>query len=146
MRRRWPGFVVAEETADKAVWFGSLVGIERPYRVMVEYGLPVGGASDQRFRGFPLVRVLSPSLVPRFDVPEEVPLPHVYFDEFDITLSPLCLFDPEAGEWSHNDLIAHTTIPWAADWLACYEGWLASGRWHGGGRHGRAQFSGELRS
>ncbi len=140
MRRRWPGFEIGEETGDKVIWFGSLVGIERPYRMMVEYGLPRGNAADERFRCFPLVRVLSPRLVPRFDVAEEAPLPHVYFDEHDITLSPLCLFDPEADEWSHNDLIAHTTIPWAADWLACYEGWLASGRWHGGGRHGRAQF------
>lgn len=139
MRRRWPGFDVAEDTLDKAIWFGSLIGIERPYRVMVEYRLPLG-FPDERFRSFPLVRVLSPRLVLRFDLDDEAPLPHVYFDECDITLSPLCLFDPEAGEWSHNDLIAHTTIPWAADWLACYEGWLASGRWHGGGRHGRPQF------
>jgi hypothetical protein len=28
----------------------------------------------------------------------------------------------------HDDLIALTTVPWAADWLACYEGWLATGR------------------
>jgi hypothetical protein len=139
MRHRWPDFEVAEEIPDKAVWFGPLVGIERPYRVMVEYGLPLSNSSE-RFRKFPLVRVLSPQLVPRFDVAEESPLPHVYFDEHDITLSPLCLFDPEAGEWSHHDLIAHTTIPWAADWLACYEGWLASGHWHGGGRHGCSEF------
>lgn len=144
MRRRWPSFQVAEQTSDKAVWFGSLVGIERPYRLMIEYGLPRGEASDERYRSFPLVRVMSPQLVPRFDAAEEAPLPHVYFDDYDVTLSPLCLFDPEAGEWSHDDLIAHTTIPWAADWLACYEGWLASGRWHGGGRHGRARFSEEL--
>ena len=76
-------------------------------------------------------------LNPEFDALEEAPLPHVYFDDKDITLSPLCLFDPDANEWSHEDLIAETTVPWAADWLACYEGWLASGRWHGGGRHGR---------
>lgn len=141
MRRRWLGFEIGEETADKVIWFGSLVGIERPYRVMVEYGLPRSNASDERFRAFPLVRILSPRLVPRFDAAEEAPLPHVYFDEHDITLSPLCLFDLEAREWSHSDLIAHTTVPWSADWLACYEGWLASGRWYGGGRHGRAQFS-----
>jgi len=41
------------------------------------------------------------------------------------------------GAASHDDLIALTTVPWAADWLACYEGWLATGRWHGGGRHAR---------
>lgn len=130
-------FDVAEQTADRAVWFGSLIGIERPYRVMVEYGLPARGAHEL-WRHFPLVRVLSPALVPRFDAIEETPLPHVYFDEHDITLSPLCLFDPDANEWSHKDLIADTTIPWAADWLACYEGWQATGRWYGGGRHGRA--------
>jgi hypothetical protein len=137
MRRRWPQFDVAEQTADHALWFGSLVGIERPYRVMIEYGLPVPGATE-RWRSFPLVRVLSSALVPRFDAAEERPLPHVYFDEHDITLSPLCLFDPEADEWSHDDFIADTTIPWAAEWLACYEGWQATGHWHGGGRHGRA--------
>lgn len=141
MRLRWPGFEVAEETADKAIWFGSLVGIERPYRLMIEYGLPIASSPNELFRIFPLVRVLSPRLVPRFNVADGAPLPHVYFDEYDITLSPLCLFDPEASEWLHSDLIALTTIPWAADWLACYEGWLASGRWHGGGRHGRAKFS-----
>jgi len=142
MRRRWRQFDLAEQTADRVVWFGSLVGIERPYRVAVEYGLPGHGA--EQWRRFPVVRVLSPELEPRFDAIEEAPLPHVYFDEKDVTLSPLCLFDPDANEWSHDDLIAETTIPWAADWLACYEGWLATGRWHGGGRHGRPRISDEV--
>ena len=62
-------------------------------------------------------------------------MPHVYFDDLDLTLSPLCLFDPDKNEWTRNDLIALTTVHWAADWLACYEGWLATGRWYGGGRH-----------
>jgi hypothetical protein len=82
------------------------------------------------------VRILSPKLVPRFDAPEEAPLPHVFFDKEDLSLSPLCLFDPMTNEWTHDDLIARTTVPWAADWLACYEGWAATGRWYGGGRHG----------
>jgi len=137
MRRRWRTFDLAEQKDDSAVWFGGLVGIERQYRVSVEYGHPAPGRDNARWRLFPLVRVLSPQLEPRFDALEEAPLPHVYFDYKDITLSPLCLFDPNANEWSHDDLIAETTIPWAADWLACYEGWLATGRWHGGGRHGQ---------
>lgn len=136
MRRRWGHFDLAEQTTDSAMWFGSLVGIERSYRVAVEFGLPAPGQYE-RWRTSPLVRVLSPSLQPQFHAIEEAPLPHVYFDEKDITLSPLCLFDPAANEWSHNDLLAETTVPWAADWLACYEGWLATGRWYGGGRHGR---------
>jgi len=137
MRRRWRQFDLAEQTSDSAVWFGGLVGIERPYRVVLEYGLPLPGAGAERWRTYPVVRVLSPQLQPNFDALEEAPLPHVYFDDKDITLSPLCLFDPDANEWSHDDLIAESTVPWAADWLACYEGWRASGRWYGGGRHGR---------
>lgn len=135
MRRGWPGFELGEDTADRAVWFGALAGIERSYRIMIEYGLPTPNAPASLWRRFPVVRVLSPRLKPNFDAAEEAPLPHVYFVDSDITLSPLCLFDVEAGEWTHDDLIADTTVPWAADWLACYEGWRATGRWFGGGRH-----------
>ena len=28
-----------------------------------------------------------------------------------------------------------TIVPWTIDWLACYEGWLATGEWAGGGIH-----------
>jgi hypothetical protein len=134
MARRWPGFEVLVPEPDHAMWFGSLAGIERSYRVMVEYAWP-RGENDEMFRRFPVVRVLTPRLQLRYDAHDEAPLPHVYFDDLDPTLSPLCLFDPAAGEWSRDDLISETTIPWAADWLACYEGWVATGRWYGGGRH-----------
>lgn len=135
MRRRWSGFEAAGVTSNQVTWFGSLVGIEKPYRVMIRYGLPSGDSGQPMWRRFPEVRVLSPRLIPRTDASEEAPLPHVYFELPDITLSPLCLFDPSNDEWSHDDLIADTTVPWTADWLACYEGWLATGRWFGGGRH-----------
>jgi hypothetical protein len=137
MQRHWPDFALAEESEDRAVWFGPLAGLERTYRVMIDYGLPTNAAAYEMCRRIPLVRVLSPRLELRFDAPEEAPLPHVYYTHPDPTLSPLCLFDVEAREWSHDDLIALTTVPWAADWLACYEGWLATGRWYGGGRHVR---------
>jgi hypothetical protein len=137
MQQHWPRFDLAEPTLDRAVWFGPLAGLERTYRVMIEYGLPIGPAAPGMCRRFPLVRIVSPPLELRFDAAEEAPLPHVYFSKPDLTLSPLCLFDVEAGEWSHDDLIALTTVPWAADWLACYECWLATGRWYGGGRHAR---------
>lgn len=135
MTKHWPDFDIASETADAVTWFGWLAGIERQYRIMVEYGLPSFSDPEAMWRRFPLVRVMSPMLEPNFEAQEEAPLPHVYFDEFDLTLSPLCLFDPAKDEWTRNDLIALTTVPWAADWLACYEGWLATGRWFGGGRH-----------
>lgn len=135
MAKHWSDFHIASETTDAVTWFGWLAGIERKYRIMVEYGLPSASAPDAMWRRFPLVRVMSPRLEPNFDAQEEAPLPHVYFDELDLTLSPLCLFDPAKNEWTRSDLIALTTVPWAADWLACYEGWLATGRWFGGGRH-----------
>ena len=31
--------------------------------------------------------------------------------------------------------VARIIVPWTIDWLACYEGWLATGEWTGGGRH-----------
>jgi hypothetical protein len=135
MRLRWRDFEVVHETADSVTWLGSLASVERTYRIMIDYGLPKNPESDELYRRLPLVRVLSPQLEPRFEALEEAPLPHVYFIDADLTLSPLCLFDVEAGEWGHDDFVALTTIPWTADWLACYEGWLATGRWFGGGRH-----------
>ncbi len=136
MRRRWPSFEVAEVRDDRATWFGTLAGIELPYRIMIQFGLPdLTDADSSLWRRFPVVRVLTPRLAPNWDAKDEAPLPHVYFELPDISLSPLCLFDPREREWSHDDLIAKTTVQWAADWLACYEGWLATGRWTGGGRH-----------
>jgi hypothetical protein len=138
MQRRWPQFDVVYANPLAAMWCGSLVGIERTYRVSVEFGMPTNEVDAPLTTKFPVVRVLSPQLILRPNALEEAPLPHVYFEYPDLTLSPLCLFDPAMSEWSHNDLIAKTTIPWAADWLACYEGWLATGKWFGGGRHGTA--------
>jgi hypothetical protein len=111
MQRYWPAFDLGEESFDKAVWFGPLAGLERKYRLMIEYGLPTQAAVHEMYRRFPLVRVLSPPLELRFDALEEAPLPHVYFTEVDLTLSPLCLFDVEADEWSHDDLIRLPPFP-----------------------------------
>lgn len=135
MKRRWPGF---EPTLglepQTVVWFGNLHGYERTFRVSVEFGNQMAGRAAM-CRLMPVVRVLSPSLIMNFDATEEAPLPHVYFEGPNYTLSPLCLFDPKAGEWNRSMLIANTTIPWAVRWLAAYEIWEATGRWVGGGRH-----------
>lgn len=133
MRRRWPNFEVLDQQRNRVIWIGNIIGIERPYRVSIDYRQP-GESSDLQL-SFPEVRVLSPVLAPRYEAIKEAPLPHVYFDRENLLLSVLCLFDPSAEEWTHDDLIAETTVPWTADWLACYETWLATGRWHCGGRH-----------
>jgi hypothetical protein len=89
---------------------------------------------------FPVVRVLSPELV-RLPGNSEGQLPHVYPPAEDPTL---CLFDPREREWTAEMTIATTTVPWALDWLACYELWVMTGRWTGGGRHAGQNF-GEAR-
>ena len=139
MRARWPEFELAWLPARRVAWFGDLVGVARPYRIMIEYRHPTSDLSIPLLDRIPLVRVLHPRLEPQWNALEEAPLPHVFFNEPDITLSPLCLFDPDKIEWTPADLIARTTVFWTIDWLACYEGWLATGRWHGGGRHAPRQ-------
>ncbi len=135
MARDWPQFQPCSGLWPQSViWFGDLKGLERPFRISIEYGLPITGRHDQ-YRLMPVVRVLRPSLIPNYNAEEEAPLPHVYFELPDIRLSPLCLFDPNAGEWDRSMLVSRTTVGWTVRWLAAYEFWEATGRWIGGGRH-----------
>ena len=76
----------------------------------------------------PYVMVADPLLQPR-PGGTFAEIPHLIFDEEEPTWSGLCLFDPQGGEWSAARLIAETTIPWAAEWLAYYELWHLSGEW-----------------
>lgn len=84
------------------------------YRVRIEYraGEP------------PEITVLEPPLKPR---EEGGRLPHVYPGE------KLCLYLPNAGEWTPDMSLAHTIVPWIADWLFYYEVWHVTGEWLGGG-------------
>lgn len=149
MELDWPQFQSCPGVwPNSVVWFGDLKGIEgsRSFRILIEYGLPMLGQNDL-YRQMPVVRVLDPPLVPNWEAEEERPLPHIYFDSrihfelrgyfesLDIRLSPLCLFDPKAGEWNHSMLISKTTVVWTMRWLAAYEFWEATGQWNGGGRH-----------
>jgi hypothetical protein len=70
-------------------------------------------------------------------------LPHVYASGDQILL---CLFDPDTREWAPCDLLSETTVPYATDWLACYEGWRATGEWTGGGRHPQPLDNAEIAS
>jgi hypothetical protein len=135
MKLNWPSFAVSTIGENHLIWFGELTAVQKPYRIAVEYGLSINPTTDPMFRRFPVVRVLEPKLRPNYKASEEGPLPHVYFDTTDLTNSALCLFDPLANEWSTNDFISLTTIPWTCDWLASYESWRATGKWFAGGRH-----------
>ncbi len=78
----------------------------------------------------PFVMVTQPLLRHRDECPEE-PIPHLYFNRSCPEKPFLCLYDPGASEWHSGVAIAASIVPWTIDWLACYEGWLATGQWTG---------------
>lgn len=129
MAATWPRFrkYGGKRNTQNVRWIGALKPQFTQYRVEIRYG----------FLTDPLIRVLSPVLT-RLPGNVEGELPHVYPPAEDPTL---CLYDPRKDEWDPSMSIAHTIVPWTVDWLACYEWWLITGRWTGGGRHaGESQY------
>ena len=130
MRSRWPAFSVVRRGRDLAVWEGRLRPLFQWYTVRVELERHGPSAGDW----LPLVTVTDPLLRRRAEAPREA-IPHVY-ENRDCALRPyLCLYYPPDNEWDGSLAVAKTVMPWAVDWLVCYEGWLLTGRWDGGGVH-----------
>jgi hypothetical protein len=73
----------------------------------------------------PTVKIIDPPLRCRQDQSE---IPHTYYPD-----EP-CLFRPGI-DWSREQSLATTIIPWLAAWLFYYEMWHATGEWLGGGDH-----------
>lgn len=123
MKAVWPRFRPhnVNRAGQTARWIG---------RVRPQYGWHT---VEIRYEvgSMPEVRVIDPPLR-RLPGNVEGQLPHVYPPLDDPTL---CLFDPRTDEWSPSLHIAETIVPWALDWLACYEHWLMTGIWTGGGSH-----------
>jgi len=124
MKATWPKF--SERGIDRGAqeirWIGDCRPQFVPFTLEIRY----------RLWSPPKVRVLRPELIRLPDNPEGA-LPHVYPPADDPTL---CLYDPMQNQWDPTMYIAGTIVPWAFDWIACYELWLMTGRWTGGGRHG----------
>lgn len=98
-------------------WTGEIkpTPISNTYTIRISYTLETP----------PEVVVLSPELKHYKDEP----IPHMYGE------MELCLFYPKNNEWTRQDIIAETIIPWISEWLYFYEVWLVTGEWHGGGIH-----------
>lgn len=139
----FPGWSCKRLTRRTAVWTGPLQPHQTPYTVRIEYTEPLlpEGRSDLFLQ--PLVEVLKAPLKRRFGNPEGA-LPHVYFahPRTDRRGPFLCLFDDQAEQWTPDDLISNTTVPWASNWLSCYESWLLTGKWFGTGKHIQTDTSG----
>lgn len=134
MSKRWPQFEVSWPTKWFVSWKGILCPLNKEYIVQVVYCLGANLGPVEISPKFPQVRVLSPLLEVRPENPDE-PIPHHYQNLGDPNHPVLCLYDPRGKEWQPGDRIAETILPWAINWLACYEGWRATGRWTGGGTH-----------
>ena len=132
MRDVWPSLHSERFDSRTACWRGPLKPFLQTYEVKVFYRVPLIVERIDPLSQQPRVEILSPPLKQR-EKDVEGFLPHVYWDV--LGRPSLCLFDYEAAEWTPFCLLANTIIPWAIDWLACYEGWRATGTWTGGGRH-----------
>lgn len=117
MKESFPGFN-HQWTGNTVIWEGFIkpAPLSQNYKVQVTYCLERP----------PRVLVLEPKLLRR---PDGKRIPHTYHSGY------LCLYYPKWREFTRNNLICDTIIPWTSLWLFCYEGWLATGEWLGGGIH-----------
>jgi hypothetical protein len=135
MRDLYPAMRVAGQCDWLVSWLGPLQPLQRTYIIDVLYIRRYWIADMEVINGYtPCVRLVKPRLIEQHPVTRKF-TPHVYWRLDDPEASSLCLYDPASSEWSKDDLVADTAMPWVSDWLACYEGWLATGEWTGGGRH-----------
>lgn len=121
MKATWPALKPRQQSFESVGWVGQLRPQFQKYKVSIDY----------RLFDAPNVRILAPELI-RLPDNEEGQLPHVYPPAYDPTL---CLYDPKTDQWDDTMLLSQTIVLWTLDWLSCYELWLMTGRWTGGGRH-----------
>jgi hypothetical protein len=91
------------------------VDISNSYAVRIDYR--AGSSPKVWIEGLPT----------REEEPSDRRIPHRYGD------GSICLY--YGNEWTPEKAIAQTIVPWLLEWLLFYEGWLATGKWLGGGTH-----------
>ena len=134
MATTWPRFRLKARSGRAAIWEGEVCPLKQPFTISIGYVMPLVIELLDLRRIQPRVSVLTPQLRPRRNDPEGQ-LPHVYYTGKGPLDVILCLFDPDAREWSPAMSIAETTVPWSIDWLFAYEGWRATGEWKATGKH-----------
>jgi len=111
-----PQFEVRRFERHRIVWQGNV----QPTNASETYTLKIIYNLDKS----PEIQIVSPKiqLVGAAKKP-----PHTFKDK------SLCLYYSKHSEWESDDYIADTIVPWISLWLFYYEGWVATGEWHGGG-------------
>lgn len=136
MAAHFPDWTSDRSGDRSAIWHGRMQPYSTRYSVRIEYTVPLAIEYRSLVAVQPLVEILEPELERR-PGNEEGELPHVYWrlPQTDRAGPFLCVFDADAGEWTLSDPLSRTTVPFTMNWLMSYEGWLASGKWLGFGRH-----------
>ncbi len=131
MQDDWPHFLVVEKARQFVCWEGPLRPHSQRHDVRISL-FRERGSGRGNYRLIPEVIVLNPALRRRRDDPND-PIPHLYRNRRDSGHPMLCLYRPYTREWHAGCHVADRIVPWASEWLACYEIWLATGKWLGGG-------------
>lgn len=106
---------------DQIVWLQRI----RPHALAHEYLCRL----EYSRHWYPRVYIVEPKVTV---LASERKLPHVRTEEEPIAM---CLFYQEDACWHSGMLLAEIVVPMAYYWLACFEDWLFTGEWHGGGTH-----------
>lgn len=129
MRASCPKSRVRHRDKHQAAFECELRPFQKTYTVLILFRMAPPGPGLPN----PAVMVLDPRLRGRKERPDEA-IPHVYGNPWNPLLPFLCLFHPPSDRFDpRHHRLADTVVPWTIDWLACYEIWLATGKWVGGG-------------
>lgn len=127
LKEVFPSFRRILNVPWKGVWKGTLTPFAQPYCIRVSWcpGVESGGLLFPY--ASPRVDVLSPALIRREAEPDKL-IPHLYRTP-EGAPPRLCLYYPDGTEYTAAMWLAETVVPWAAEWLACYEMWHITGDW-----------------
>ena len=134
MKALYPDFRCVLDAGWLAVWEGPLQPISQTYRVRIRYFARRQFENWMICDPYVTVTVIEPPVGPDPRGTGEPP-PHVFRLGHPPEFPALCLYDSRADEWSPEQLIAETIVPWTIHWLYWFEVWLLTGEWRGGGRH-----------
>lgn len=130
MATAWPGFRLLSNAGCAALWEGSLTPLHKEYVIQILYSFVSFPFANIK-KCCPNIEIINPLLQRREEEPDKA-IPHIFGNTAMPERPILCLY--ERYEWTSSNPISDC-IPWTSEWLACYEGWRATGEWKGGG-HG----------
>ncbi len=122
LRSKYPNGKITEIRGDHLVWRWEV----QPTPLSPVYSIKM----TYKWKKDPDVYVISPNPLALAD--GKTRLPHIYNQE----KQHICLYFRKGYEWSSDQFLSETVVPWIAEWLYFYEIWQYTGQWTGGGIHG----------